>query len=143
MPLRQTRMTLLALSAVTGIAACVTQPEPCTPEWVEWKTDRIMDRFADEYRGTVRDLRDVSGKIENPSVLTALRIATLAGDAKDLVRDFNDIVMPELNDAITQCGEPREFVPAFTNFLREEGVGEDVIDWIEAFSVFMDLQRRS
>jgi len=133
----------LMLGMCSMAAACATQPEPCTPEWVEWKTDRILDQFADAHRGTVRDLREVSGKIENPSVLTAIRIASLAADSKDLVRDFNEIVIPELNDAIAQCGRPQEFVPAFTGFLRREGVGEDVIDWIEAFGVFLEMKQTS
>ena len=120
------RPIALVLAMCSMAAACVTQPEPCTPEWVEWKTDRVLDKFADAHRGTVRDLREVSGRIENPSVLTAIRIASLAADSHDLVRDFNEIVMP-----------------AFTGFLRREGVGEDVIDWIEAFGVFLEMQQTS
>ena len=143
MTIRQTRLPLLAAFAAMLASACVTQPEPCTAEWVEWKTDQVLDRYADEYRGTIRDLRGVSGDIENPSVLTALRIATLAGDAETLVRDFNTNVLPEINDAIALCGQPRQFVPACTSVLRREGVGEDVIDWIEAFGVYFEIQQRT
>ena len=63
--------------------------------------------------------------------MMALQMATLADDFLALARDFDRIVMPELNDAVAQCSEPRNFVPAFTQFLRKEGVDNDVIEWVE------------
>ncbi|WP_300381978.1 hypothetical protein [Henriciella sp.] len=124
-------IAVLGLASLTLAGGCQTQPDPCTPEWIEWKTDRVLSRFAQANMDTVRALRDVPDSPANSSAVTALRIATLMGDFTDLAEDFDRIVMPELNDAVALCGEPRNFVPAFSQFLRNEGVSEDVIGWIE------------
>ena len=132
---------LIALTATT-LSACVTQPQPCTQEWIEWKTDRVLTRFARDNSDTVRALRRVSGEVESPSALMAIQLITLADDFTELARSFDRIVLPELNAAVAQCGEPRNFMPAFTQFLRREDVGEDVIAWIEALGYIALDQRR-
>lgn len=131
------------LLASTALSACVTQPDPCTPEWVEWRTDKVLSRFARSNYGTINELRGLSGQVDNPSALTALRIASLIDDFDDLARDFDRIVLPELNNAIAQCSQPQNFVPAFTGFLRDEGVGEDVLEWIEVVGYIAMEQYRS
>ncbi len=92
---------------------------------------------------TIQALRRVSGDIENPGPLLMIQLATLADDFTDLARDFDRIVLPELNDAVAQCSRSQDFMPAFSSFLRDEGVGEDAIVWIEALGyVAMGSQRR-
>ena len=137
-----TRAAVAAIASSFVIAGCATQPEPCTPEWVEWKTDRILTEFARGHRDTVRDLQDVSGDVENPTAIMAVRLAALLVDVEDLARDFDRIVLPELNDAVEQCGQPRDFIPAFTQFLRKEGVDEDVIGWVETIGYIASPQGR-
>lgn len=137
-----TRLAGVAVAAAT-LTACVTQPDPCTPEWIEWKTDQVLERFAYSNLDTIRALRRVSGDIENPGPLLAIQLATLADNFTDLASDFDRIVLPELNDAVALCSRPQEFMPAFAAFLRDEGVGEDVIVWVEALGyVAMDQRRR-
>lgn len=138
---RMTSYAALAALCLTGVSACVT-PEPCTAEWVEWRTDKVLTRFARANSSTVNALRDLSGNIEEPGPLLAMRIAMVVGDLDDLTEDFNRIVLPELNSAIAQCSQPREFVPAFTQFLRKEGVGEDVIQWVEVLGYMAVEQNR-
>lgn len=129
--------------AAAALSACVTQPEPCTPEWVEWKTDQVLGRFASSNMDTIQALRRVSGDIENPGPLMMIQLATLADDFTDLARDFDRIILPELNDAVAQCSQSQNFMPAFASFLRDEGVGEDAIVWIEALGyAAMGTQRR-
>ena len=141
--MRALRSTSLALTVAAAalIGGCVSQPEPCTPEWIEWRTDEVMGEFAYENRDTVRALRRLARDLENPNALAALRLATLAFDVEDLARDFNNIVLPELNNAIELCGEPRKFLPAFAEFLRRENVNDNVIDWVEAFGFMLEINR--
>ena len=39
--------------------------------------------------------------------------------------------MPELQSAVEQCGTPEKFIPAFTGFLRDEGIDEEMLKWID------------
>jgi hypothetical protein len=113
------------------LSGCMTQPQPCTPEWVEWKTDRVLERYARSNADTMRALRDASEDFESGGAIMAVRMATLADDFLALARDFDRIILPELNDAVRQCSEPRNFVPAFSEYLRREGVDDDIIGWVE------------
>lgn len=131
MPRSRLLLPILALGLMAPLSACVTQPQPCTPEWVEWKTDQVMTRFARSNYGTINRLRAASARADSNSAMLALQMATLADDFLALARDFDRIVMPELNDAVAQCSQPRNFVPAFTQFLRNEGVDNEIIEWVE------------
>ena len=131
-------ITLLstALSALVLLTACTSAPKPCTPEWVEYKTDRILGEFARIHRNDVNRLRDFASALQDdePSPLLMMQIPARIENFKDLARDFEAQALPELNAAIDQCGDPQVLVPAFTSFLRKEGVGEDVIEWVEVLA---------
>ena len=49
-----------ALFGLAMLSACATTPEPCTPEWVEWKSEKVLKRFAVSNYSTVSRLRDFS-----------------------------------------------------------------------------------
>lgn len=128
------RKTLLAALSISMLAACASlEPEPCTTEWVEWKTDRILTDFARANYNEVQSLKSFAQTLEDGDVgpLTALKIPSMIEDFKTLAADFEDRTLPELNAAVKQCGTPQELIPAFTAFLRKEGVGEQVIEWVE------------
>lgn len=123
--------------ATALMAACQTSPEPCTAEWVEWKTEKVLTRFAVNNYSEVKRLRDFSQTLEEDNIgpLIALQIPAMIDDFKDLASNFEDSVMPELNAAAELCGGAQELAPAFVAFLRDEGVGEDVLEWVEVITV--------
>jgi len=128
---------LAGILSLAAISACATAPEPCTPEWVEWKSDRILTRFAAANYSEVRRLRDFSETLaeEDISPLTALQIPGMINDFKALASDFEADVLPALNAAVKECGSVQALAPALTSFLRDEGVGEDVLEWVELLTV--------
>lgn len=127
------RSMLAAALGLTTLAACTTTPEPCTAEWVEYKTERVLKSFAASNYGSVRRLKSFADTLEdgNVSPLTAMKIPGMMKDFQKLAASFEDVALPQINAAIDQCGQPERLVPAFTNFLRKEGVGEDVLAWVE------------
>ena len=133
------RLTV-AFASLAALGACATmEPEPCTSEWVEWKTDRVLTSFARSNYSEIRRFKNFSEKLEEGNVgpLTALKIPAMIEDFKELATSFERRVLPELNSAIAQCSAPEEFIPAFTGFLRKEGVGEDVLEWVELLGAFV------
>jgi hypothetical protein len=125
------------LIGLAMLGACATTPEPCTPEWVEWKSEKILKRFAYANYGEVKRLRDFSEDLRSDDIgpLTALQIPGMIQDFKALAEDFEADVLPALNDAVDQCGSVQALAPALTEFLRGEGVGEDVLEWVELLTV--------
>jgi len=125
------------LIGLAMLSACATTPEPCTSEWVEWKSEKVLKRFALSNYSEVKRLRDFSQTLRADDIgpLTALQIPGMINDFKELASDFEDDVLPELNAAVEQCGSVQALAPALTDFLRDEGVGEDVLEWVELLTV--------
>ena len=131
------RLVTSAICLAT-LCACATTPEPCTSEWVEYKTDKILTGFASDNRGDIRRLKNFADTLDGGDIgpLTALQIPSMIDDFKDLATSFQEDALPDINAAIGQCNRPEDLVPAFTNFLRREGVGDDVLEWVELLAAF-------
>ena len=127
------------LTSLAVLAACQTTPEPCTPEWVEWKRHKILTRFAQDNRNEVRRLRDFSQTLQEGEVgpMTALQVPGMIEDFKILAADFDRSVLPDLNAALAQCNSVQELAPAFVSFLRKQGVSDEVLEWVELLSAFV------
>ncbi len=128
--------TLLGGLALTGCATL--EPEPCTPEWVDYKTDQILDPFVRKHRSEFRTLRDLSGQLEDPGVYTTLRLASQAGAIVEMAEDFTQSAVPEIQAAVAQCARPRQASELLVALLRREGVEGDVIAWVEALGILLD-----
>ena len=128
-----------ALFGLAMLSACATTPEPCTPEWVEWKSEKVLKRFAVSNYSTVSRLRDFSQTLneDEMSPLIALQIPGMIDDFKQLASRFEKTVLPELNVAVDQCGSVQELAPALTAFLRDEGVEDEVLEWVELLTVMI------
>ncbi len=129
------RKILSFVIATTGLAlaACASlAPEPCTGDWVKWRTDQVTRDFRREFSGEMRNLASFSRQLENPSPFVLLQMTARLEGFQSMARDFAETVMPELRSAVDQCGTPTKFVGAFSDLLRDEGVDGQVLDWVEA-----------
>ena len=124
------RALCAALLVATTLGACATAPEPCTTEWVEYRTDRILKRFAMDNRSLVSDLRQLVRADGDVDPVQAILLAAKAEDLRDFASSFEKIIIPELESAVGQCGNNPDFIPAFTQFLRNEGVSESALEWV-------------
>ena len=118
-------------------------PKPCTAEWFDYKTEKMLRKFALQNRGLVRDLKalaDADGEV-NP--MKALTLVSKAKDFEKLAKSFQKTVLPELDNAMETCGSDAEFVPAFTQFLRDEGVSEKALEWVAPFVGLMQAMREA
>jgi hypothetical protein len=127
-------MTLRAfcasLAVLTTLGACATAPEPCTTEWIDYRTEKVLKRFATQNRGLVSDLRRLTRQEGEIDAVQAILLAAKADDLRRFASSFETIIIPELESAVGQCGKDTKFVPAFTDFLRKEGVPEEALEWV-------------
>ena len=126
MPVR----SALALLGLALVAACASQPKPCTAEWIEYRTDRTLAQFAAENRPLVSDLRRLVRADGRIDPVQAILLSAKADDLQRFARSFETVIGPEINSAVAQCGRDADFVPAFTEFLRRQGVGEPALEWV-------------
>lgn len=137
------RALCAALMLTASLGACATAPKPCTTEWIDYRTEKVLRSFAVENRGLVSDLRRLKRTDGDIDPVQAILLAAKADDLRRFASSFERIVIPELQSAYGQCGQEAEFVPAFTEFLRREGVSEEALEWvgpIMALSFVLDSQ---
>jgi len=134
---------LVAASVSLAAAGCASlQPEPCTPEWVDYQTEQVIGPFVREYRSEINTLRDLSGDLDNPGVLTAMRLIGQADTLADMFEDFRESAVPRIELALAQCSAPGEASDLMVAMLEREGVEADVIAWIEAVGVLVEGHQR-
>ncbi|MCI4645564.1 MAG: hypothetical protein MRY64_12360 [Hyphomonadaceae bacterium] len=127
------------LCAVLALAGCATlEPEPCTPQWVDYKTDQIVDPFVRKYRSEIDTLRDLSGELDNPGMLTTLRMVNQADSILEMAREFTEVAVPEIQSAMAQCAQPGKASELLVAMLKREGVEGDAIAWIETLGALME-----
>lgn len=124
------RAAFAALALATALGACATAPKPCTAEWIDYRTEQILRRFAMENRGLVSDLRHLTKKDGDIDAVRAILLAAKADELRRFANSFNTIIIPELKASVGQCRDDENFVPAFTEFLRKEGVSEEALEWV-------------
>jgi hypothetical protein len=132
-----------ALMLAVSVGACATSPEPCTTEWIDYRTEKVLRRFAVENRDLVTDLRRLKREDGDIDPVQAILLAAKADDLRRFASSFERIIIPELQSAYDQCGKKAEFVPAFTQFLRREGVSDEALEWVGpiiALSLVIDSQ---
>ena len=134
---------LLALISVSLCACASLEPEPCTAEWVEWKTQNTLAPFAQTHKGTVQDLVRFSKNLEDPGPLTLITLPSKLEDLTTLAEAFKLDVLPELQSAAAQCETAKPFITAFSSFLEEEGVDQEMIALLTTLSIFLTPENQS
>lgn len=124
------RALAAAILTATTLGACATAPEPCTPEWIDERTDQILTRFALKNRDLVSDLRQLVSEGDEIDTVQAILLAAKADELRDFADSFEDYVIPELKSSIGQCRSEADFLPVFTEFLRKQGVSEEALEWV-------------
>lgn len=134
------RMKKLIVIPALFLAACATQPKPCTAEWIDWKTDRFFDEFVREHRQDIVELRGLTANLntEDRSLGNIAVLASAAGKAISLGSDFLNDTVPEINSAVSQCGTTLKATQLFASFLRREGFDERSVKAIEDLGAVLD-----
>lgn len=123
------RALCAALIVAASLGACATSPEPCTEAWIDYRTNEVLKRFAFENRSLVSDLRNLLREDGDVDPVHAILLAARADELRSFAASFERIIIPELESALGQCAGRPEFIPAFTGFLRKEGVPEEALEW--------------
>ncbi|MEZ6029031.1 MAG: hypothetical protein R3C46_04705 [Hyphomonadaceae bacterium] len=135
-----------ALLAFPLVSACATAPEPCTAEWFDWKTERIMAQFAIDHREEIGHIRSLApfmlgpeSKIDQVAPTSSLILTALG--AVDLVLDFGSEAWPKVTDAVSECATAPDATKLFADMLRRENIDERAVQAIERLGNLVDFKR--
>ncbi|MBU2604540.1 MAG: hypothetical protein KKC43_01435 [Alphaproteobacteria bacterium] len=136
------KIVILSFGLVALAACASVEPKACTAEWVDYKTEKVIKTFAYNNRGMINDLRRLQGKDGDIDPFVAIQLASKTKQIQKFADTFQTIVVPELEMAVDQCGNEK-LVPAFTEFLRGEGVGEETLEWVAPLIGLMQDMREA
>ena len=133
-------MKKLILFPALFLAACASQPKPCTAEWVDWKTQRFFDEFVGDHREDIVELRGLTANLntEDRSLGNIAVVASAAGKAISLGSDFLNDTVPAINSAVSQCGTTPKATQLFASLLRREGFDERSVKAVESLGALLD-----
>ena len=89
----------------------------------------MLKKFASNNRGMINDLRRLQNADGDVDPFVAMQLLSKKNQIERFADTFQTIVVPELQAAVDQCGDA-ELIPAFTEFLRNEGVGDATLQWV-------------
>lgn len=135
------RLFAALMVALVPLTACMSTPEPCTQEWVDYKSNQILRSFASENRGIINDLRHLTNEDGEVNTFAAMQLMANTEDLKHFAQTFQTHVIPDLEQALAECGQSEAFIPALTGFLRDEGVGEEALEWVAPIINLMQQMR--
>jgi type IV pilus biogenesis protein CpaD/CtpE len=136
------KIVILSFGLVALAGCASVEPKACTAEWVDYKTEKVLKTFAYNNRGMINDLRRLQGKDGDIDPFVAIQLASKTKQIQKFADTFQTIVVPELEMAVDQCGNEK-LVPAFTEFLRGEGVGEETLEWVAPLIGLMQDMREA
>ena len=123
---------------------CASMPEPCTSEWVRWKTDRFVADFVNDHREEFGEARNASGLLAGADLSQSGNIPMFILGAAGLVTlasDFMNDLWPEVGDALSECDTAPRAAQLFASILRDQGVDERAAQAVEKLGLLLD--RRS
>jgi hypothetical protein len=135
-----------ALLALPVLTSCATTPQPCTSEWVDWKTERIIGQFVVDHRDQIGKLREIAPVMFGPEgglqdiAPTSMMVLTAIG-ALDLVLEFGSDAWPQITDAVAECAAEPDAAYLFAGMLRDQGVDERAVQAIERLGNIVDFTR--
>lgn len=142
--LARARLMAFALACLPALASCATTPEPCTSEWVHWKTERFVAQFVRDHQKEFTDARNSSaifsgmGGLDTSGSIPTMLLA--AGGMLTLASDFMNDLWPEVRDAVSECDTAPRAAQLFASILREQGVNERAAKAVDDLGMLLDRQ---
>ncbi len=130
---------------VLGSSGCASMPEPCTSEWIDWKTERFISDFVRGHEKEFRDARNSAAMFSGVGGIDTSKnipmVVLAAAGMISLASDFMSDLWPEVSDAVSECDTAPRAAQLFASILRRQGVDERAAKAVEDLGLLLD--RRS
>lgn len=136
-------ITTCMTSLMFGMSACTTIPDPaevCSVEWVNLRADRAMKEFKRDTRSIFRKLKKTGSQLENGDNIGPLQMFSLMNAISNLGKKIeNGQAMRDMRTLANTCDDPQLIKNAMTEFMREQGIDEKFIRFLNSFEAYTKL----
>lgn len=135
-------VTAVLVSAFV-LTACATTPDPakvCTSDWISTRTDKAIDRIERRTSSSMKSLTTAAKSWSRGKKPGPFQMMALSGSLKSLEKELrHGRGMRDLKTLASTCDDPKIISGAMSNFMREKGLPENLINFIENMNIYQDL----
>ena len=132
-----------ALAPLLLLSACASTPDPaevCSAEWITPRAERAMNEFESDTRSTFKTLKKVGDKLSNGDQIGPIQMFTVMSAVNRLSDKFkNSRAMKDMRILATTCDDPNLIKSAMTDFMREQGIDENFINFLNGLKEYQKL----
>ncbi len=140
-------MRIFTKLAITGLllatSACTTVPDPakvCSAEWVAPRAERAMSDFKRDTRSIFRKLKKTGNKLQDGGKIGPLQMFSLMNSLSSLGKKLeNGRAMRDMRTLAKTCDNPQLIKNAMTDFMRQQGIDEKFIQFLNGFEAYTRL----
>lgn len=141
--MRLTQGLAIAIFSTVMMTSCATTPDPakvCTADWISVRSTKAVDRIERKAKPALRNLSKAaeswaSGKTPGPFQMMAL-----SSSVKSLTKELETgRGMRDLKTLAKTCNDPGLIKSAMTNVMRDNGLSEQMISFVEDLPIYERL----
>ncbi|MCF6220128.1 MAG: hypothetical protein L3J65_03360 [Robiginitomaculum sp.] len=134
---------MTTLIAVMSLGACATAPTPaeiCSAEWIAPRAERAMKDFKRDTTKTIRTFRKSADKLKDGGTLGPLQMFSMMNALSKLANKMeNGRAMRDMRTLSETCNDPDLLKNAMNDFMREQGISEKFISFINDIDEYTKL----
>ena len=133
--------TLVTISALS-LASCATAPDPaevCTSEWISERSSKAMSKISSKSSSSLKALKKASESWvqgQKPSFFTLLALNNATKSLRNELTNGQGI--KDLRVLSKTCNDPKLISDSLGNFMREQGLSERMIGFVEKLEVYQN-----
>jgi hypothetical protein len=137
------KTAIFSLGSMLVISACATTPDPeivCSADWIAPRAERAMKEFKQDTRSTFRTFKKTGNRLQKGQSLGPIQMLSMMSAINGLADKFkNGKAMRDMRTLANTCDDPSLIKNAMTDYMREQGISENFIDFINDIDVYKNL----
>ena len=133
----------LATLAIAGLSACATTANPekvCTADWIGKRSDKAMSNIQRKAKPALSKLGKAAESWAKGKKPNAIQLWSLQGSISSLTRELESgRGMRDLKPLASTCNDPKIVTGAMTNMMRDNGLSQQMIDFVERLPKYKEL----
>jgi len=136
------RHLILAVSLL-GLSACATTPNPeqiCTSDWIGQRADKAISRIESRTQTSMKTLKNAAQSWAKGRKPGPFQLLALSNSMKNLEKELiSGRGMKDLKTLASTCNDPKIISGALSGFMRDQGLPENLIGFIENAEQYKNL----
>ncbi len=133
----------LASLSLVGLSACATTANPekvCTADWIGKRSDKAMSSIQRKAKPALSKLGKAAESWASGKKPNAIQLWSLQGSVKSLTRELESgRGMRDLKTLARTCNNPKIVTGAMSNLMRDNGLSQQMIDFVERLPRYKEL----